>query len=719
MSALRRFLTSAKTSWIMLVLAALAAAVLFGVAGSEGSETAPSVGLPDSAESVQVDQLRENFPSADSTSALLVFASDSGELDDETLALIDAKAFGELADVSRDGFVPPAQVSEDGTVALLVVPLEPEPDVAVQTERAQQIRDAAASDLDGVRVYLTGAEGFEVDIAAVFAGADFTLLLTTVIVVAILLLVTYRSPWLWLVPLAVIGLADSLAGIVARQVASAVGVQLDASITGILSVLVFGAGTNYALLLIARYRDELRLYESRRIAMQEALRGAGPAIIASGSTVALALLTLLLAELAGNRALGLACAVGIVVAMIFALFVLPAALVLFGRGLFWPYIPRYGSADAISRSVWGKLGRGVSRRPVVVATAGFVVLGAMASGLFFVQTGLSQNDRFLQKPEAVQGQEVLAEAFSAGTTSPAVVIAPLDDAEDAASALADLDGVDTATVGETTDDLAQINVTLDAGAETEAAFATVESMRAALDDVGGGEGLVGGLDAQALDVSNAQARDQALIIPLILVLVFVVLVVLLRAIVAPLLLLLAVVASFFSAIGLSWWIFQSPLFGFPAIDTNVLLFSFLFLVALGVDYSIFLVTRAKEESEHLGITEGMIRALAATGAVITSAGILLAAVFAVLGVLPLITLTQIGTIVCIGVLIDTLLVRTVVVPALAFITKDTFWWPRTPTVPDADGPAHVASASAGRGDDRAPSGTRRARRTEADHRPSL
>ncbi|RKT31877.1 RND superfamily putative drug exporter [Microbacterium sp. AG1240] len=720
MSALRRFLTSAKTSWIMLVLAAVAAAVLFGVAGSEESETAPTVGLPDTAESVQVDQLRENFPSADSTSALLVFASDSGELDDETLALIDAKAFGELANVSRDGFVPPAQVSEDGTVALLVVPLEPEPDVAAQTERAQQLRDTAAADLDGVRVYLTGAEGFEVDIAAVFAGADVTLLLTTVIVVAVLLLVTYRSPWLWLVPLAVIGLADSLAGIVARQVAGAVGVQLDASITGILSVLVFGAGTNYALLLIARYRDELRLYESRRIAMQEALRGAGPAIIASGSTVALALLTLLLAELAGNRALGLACAVGIVVAMIFALFVLPAALVLFGRGLFWPYIPRYGSADAISRSVWGKLGRGVSRRPVVVATAGFVVLGAMASGLFFVQTGLSQNDRFLQKPEAVQGQEVLAEAFSAGTTSPAVVIVPLDEAEDAASALADLDGVDAATVGETTDDLAQIDVTLDAGAETDAAFATVESMRATLDDVGSGEGLVGGLDAQALDVSNAQARDQALIIPLILVLVFVVLVVLLRAIVAPLLLLLAVVASFFSAIGLSWWIFQSPLFGFPAIDTNVLLFSFLFLVALGVDYSIFLVTRAKEESEHLGITEGMIRALAATGAVITSAGILLAAVFAVLGVLPLITLTQIGTIVCIGVLIDTLLVRTVVVPALAFITKDRFWWPRTPAVRDADALAHVASASAGRGgsDDLAPSGTRRARRTESDRRPS-
>ncbi len=694
MSGLLRFITSAKTSWIVLVLAALAAGALFALAGGEESDAAPTVGLPDSAESVQADRLLDEFDSADGTSGLLVFAADDGELSAETLAAIDAKAFGELADLSSDGFVPPAQVSEDGTVAFLVVPLDPEPDVAAQTERAQELRDAASADLEGVRVYLTGAEGFEVDIAAVFAGADFTLLLTTVIVVAILLLVTYRSPWLWLVPLVVIGVADALAGIVARLVASAVGVTLDASVTGILSVLVFGAGTNYALLLIARYRDELRLHEDRREAMRRALRGAGPAIIASGSTVALALATLLFAELAGNRALGLACAVGIIVAMIFALFVLPAALLLFGRGLFWPYVPRFGSPDAISRSVWGKLGRAVSRRPVIVATSGFIVLGILASGLFFVQTGLSQNDRFLQKPEAVQGQEVLAEAFSAGATSPAAVVVPVEDADEAAAVLADTEGVDAAVIGETTEDWARIDVTLSAAAETPEAFATIERMRAELDDIGNGEGLVGGLDSQALDVTNAQARDQALIIPLILVLVFVVLVVLLRALVAPLLLLIAVVASFFSAVGAAWWLFQTPLFGFPAIDTNVLLFSFLFLVALGVDYSIFLVTRAKEESDRLGITQGMIRALAATGAVITSAGILLAAVFAVLGVLPLITLTQIGIIVCIGVLIDTLLVRTVIVPALAFITKDAFWWPRKPVLRDADAAAQGADALA-------------------------
>jgi RND superfamily putative drug exporter len=675
-----------------LVLTALAAFALFTLGSKEGGNTAPASGLPDTAESVQVDQLLEEFPSADGTSALLVFASDEGELSEEDLAAINEKVFGDLTEFTPDGFVPPAQVSEDGTVALVAVPLEPETDVAVQAERAQEIRDVASADLDGVTVYLTGAEGFEVDIAAVFEGANFTLLLTTVVVVALLLLITYRSPWLWLVPLVVVGLADVLAGIVAGLVAEAAGIQLDASITGILSVLVFGAGTNYALLLIARYRDELRLYEDRRVAMQKALRGAGPAILASGGTVALALATLLFAELAGNRALGLACAAGVVVAMIFALFVLPAALLLFPRGLFWPYIPRFGSADKIGKSPWGRLGRAVSKRPAIVALGGFLVLAGLASGMLFVQTGLSQNDRFIVKPESVQGQEVLAEAFSAGSTSPAVVVVPIDEVEEATEALLEVDGVDEVALVEETDDLARLSVTLGASAETPEAFEAIRDMRAALDDVGSGEGLVGGLDARALEVNDAQQRDQALVIPLILVLVFVVLVILLRALIAPILLLLAVVASFFSAVGASWWLFQTPLFEFPAIDTNVLLFSFLFLVALGVDYSIFLVTRADEETARLGTTQGMIRALAATGAVITSAGILLAAVFAVLGVLPLITLTQIGIIVCIGVLIDTLLVRTVIVPAMAFLTKDRFWWPRKPKMSDAEAAALGVSA---------------------------
>lgn len=684
MSGFLRFLTAKSTSWIVLVLTAFGATALFATAGYGGNDEAPPVGLPDSAESVQVEQLQDDFPSADGTSALIVFDAGDAELTETQLSTI-AENSTQLAEIAEADFLPPPSVSEDGTVAFVVVPLDPITSVGVQAERADDLRAAASADLDGVDVYLTGAEGFEVDIASVFSGANFTLLGTTVIVVALLLLITYRSPWLWLVPLAVVGLGDVLAGIIARQVAGLVGVQLDASVTGILSVLVFGAGTNYALLLIARYRDELRLFEDRREAMRRAVRGTAPAILASGGTVALALATLLFGELAGNRALGLAGAIGIVVAMFFGLVVLPPALVLFGRGLFWPFVPRFGSPDIVAKSPWGKLGRAVSRRPLAVALAGFLALGAFAAGLNGLTVGLSQNERFIDKPQAVVGQEVLADAFSAGSTSPAAVLVPTDEAEATLEAIRDFDGVDGAELGESTDDWTQIDVTIDADPESQAAFDTITQLRAELDGVGSGEALVGGLDARALDVADAQSRDQALVIPLILVLVLIVLIALLRSLVAPLLLLGAVVASFFSAVGIAWVLFQT-VFGFPAIDTTVLLFSFLFLVALGVDYSIFLVTRAQEEAERLGMREGMIRALAATGAVITSAGILLAAVFAVLGVLPLITLTQIGIIVCIGVLIDTLLVRTVIVPAFAFLAGDRFFWPRKPrvTVAEAD-----------------------------------
>ena len=658
----------------MLVVAAAASAGVFALGSGATGESSPGVGLPDTAESAQVAALQADLPSADSSSALFVYTRDGAELTDSDLTAITAVS-AQLAEVSLDGFVPPATVSDDGTTALVVVPLEAIDDVSAQADRATELRSIANTDLpDGLEGLMTGAEGFAVDVAAVFKGADFTLLLTTVIVVAILLLITYRSPWLSLVPLTVVGLADGLASIVATRVAAAAGITLDASVTGILSVLVFGAGTNYALLLIARYRDELRTHEDRRDAMARAWRGAGPAIVASGSTVVLSLLTLLFAQLTGNRALGIACACGVVIAMLFALFVLPAALVLFGRRLFWPYVPRFGTEGTTERGVWHRLGLGVSRRPVVVAVVGVIVLGALALGVPQIQIGLAQTERFTSTPEAVVGQEQLADAFAAGSGSPTAVIVKSSFADDVVASSETIDGVTSATVGESNGSISQVNVVLDAAAETPAAFATVERLRTELHAIDGADALVGGLDAQTLDVNAAQTADQDLVIPLILGLVFLVLVLLLRAIVAPVLLLLTVVASFFASLGASWLLFQS-VFGFPAIDTNVVLFSFLFLVALGVDYNIFLVTRAREESVVHGTRTGMIRALSSTGGVITSAGVLLAAVFAVLGVLPLITLTQIGIIVCIGVLLDTLLVRTLVVPALAFIAGERFWWP--------------------------------------------
>jgi putative drug exporter of the RND superfamily len=674
MQRITTFLTAKKTSWIVLLGAVIVAGLLFSAGSGSSGESSPGVGLPDTAESARVAALQEDFPGADQSTAILVYTKDGAKLSDADVTAITATTPA-LADLSVDGFVPPPTVSDDGTTALVVVPLAKEADVAAQADRATELRAAANDGLPtGVTALLTGPEGFAVDVAAVFKGADFTLLLVTTLVVAALLLITYRSPWLWLVPLTVVGLADGLSSIIATRVAALAGITLDASVTGILSVLVFGAGTNYALLLIARYREELRRNEDRRVAMATALRGAGPAIIASGSTVTLSLLTLLFAQLTGNQALGIACAVGIVTAMVFALFVLPAALVLFGRGLFWPVVPRFGSEDSTKRGLWARLGGLVSRRPLAVVIIGVLVLGGLALGATQVRVGLSQSEKFTATPQAVLGQNLIADAFPAGASSPATIMVNNGYEDAVATAAKSVDGVDSVTIGDSAGGHTRLSVVLTADAETPEAFADIESLRDKVHAVDGADALVGGLDAQGLDVDRAQTADQDLVIPLILALVFIVLVVLLRALVAPVLLLLTVVASFFASIGLSWILFDT-VFGFPAIDTNVVLFSFLFLVALGVDYNIFLVTRAREEAAIQGTKAGMLRALSATGGVITSAGVLLAAVFAVLGVLPLITLTQIGIIVCIGVLLDTLLVRTVVVPALAFLAKERFWWP--------------------------------------------
>lgn len=691
MGALINFITGRKSAWVTLLIGLIFALLAFGPLRAAETETSPTNGLSETSETGLVSKALENLPGADNTAAVIVYASDA-EFTEEQLKWLQGEfdpmiqmpagganeKFLEFTNAELNGepFVPPAQISEDGTTAVITVPLDQTDLTEVVSERVAEMRAIAKEDMPaGLEAYLTGPDGFQADLNGVFAGADFTLLLSTVAVVAILLLVTYRSPVLWLVPLLVVGTADGMAGQLGRQVANFFGIVPDGSVTGILSVLVFGAGTNYALLLIARYREELLLNEDRHVAMAQALRGAGPAIIASGSTVTLALLTLTLAELGGNRSLGLVCATGIVIAMIAALVVLPAALVVFGRGLFWPFVPKFGGVNKSESGLWGKLGRGVSRRPAIVSVAGIAVLGALAFDASGIQVGLSSTEQFRVKPEAVFGQEVLAEAFPAGATTPAVVIVNKDFAEEAKSAAEAVAGVDEVTIGDSDGIITRVDVVLDAESGSEDAYSAIKALRAALSEVEGAEALVGGLDAESLDVKTAYENDQRLVIPLILILVFLVLVLLLRAFLAPVLLLATVVGSFFASVGASWLIFENIL-GLPALDLSVFLYSFLFLVALGVDYNIFLVSRAQEESVKLGTKEGMVKALSSTGGVITSAGILLAAVFAVLGVLPLIALYQIGIIVCIGVLLDTLLVRTVIVPALAFMSGDKFWWPR-------------------------------------------
>ncbi|WP_460658574.1 MMPL family transporter, partial [Kribbella italica] len=341
----------------------------------------------------------------------------------------------------------------------------------------------------------------------------------------------------------------------------------------------------------------------------------------------------------------------------------------------WPFVPRVGD-PATEGKVWGRLGVLVARRPAIVLTVAGLLLAGMAAGTFGVRTGLAQNDQFRVEPEAVSGAKILAEAFPAGATEPITVIGPVDDAEAIAQTIQQVDGVAEVRPGGRNSQLAEYDVILSSEPGTEASISVVRNLRSQLDQVSD-QVLVGGGPAESLDVQEADQRDRLLIMPLILLLVGAVLVAVLRSVLAPILLLLTVVVSFFASFGASWLVFDH-LLNFPALDGSVILLSFLFLVALGVDYNIFLSTRAREEARTDGTRQGMATALRVTGGVITSAGLLLAAVFAVLGVLPLITLTQIGIIVCIGVLLDTLLVRTVVVPALAFLLGDRFWWPSKP-----------------------------------------
>ena len=665
-------------SWLVLLLALVASIGVLAIGGTQSSTaTSATAALPVGAQSTTVVELQKRLPASQTTPALVVFSKvDGSRLSNADLAAARSRADA-LQPMALGGLVPPPVNSTDGTVALVTVPLAASNDVLDTADKVAEIRTIVRAELpSGMQAQVTGPAGFTADIAKVFDGANTNLLLATVLVVAILLIITYRSPWLWIVPLVVVGLADRVAAVAAGGMSQLTGIPVDDAALGILSVLVFGAGTDYALLLISRYRDELRLEADRYTAMRRAVVGAGHAILGSGFTVILALLTLLLATIPTTRGLGMACAVGVLIALIFALVMLPAALVVFGRKLFWPFVPNVGDTPITERhTVWSRIGTVIAKRPLAVVLGGTLALAVLALPLFGLNTGLGPTEQFLTKPEAVAGQETLARAFPAGATDALAVISPLGEISTVQSRVTQVAGVASVSAGASGAGLAQTNVVLESAPGTDAAEATIRDIRTALSDVP--DTFVGGSQAQTLDSADAQQQDIRVIVPIILLLVFGMLVLLLRALVAPLIMVVTVLATYVASMGASWWLFRH-VFDFPAIDTGVSLLAFLFLVALGVDYNIFLVTRAKEEARTQGSSGGMLYALSATGGVITSAGILLAAVFAVLGVLPLIALAQIGVIVCIGVLLDTLLVRTVLVPALALIAGDRFWWPARP-----------------------------------------
>ncbi|MDV6264849.1 MMPL family transporter [Rhodococcoides yunnanense] len=648
-----------------------------GLVGSNDSAGQSPNSLPTSAESYQVDQLLTQFSDSDTAPVILVLTRpDGAEL---TPADIEAAAAAQnrMLAVDRsvpDGPGPPPIVAPDGKAATALVQVDSSLSGFTLNDLISDLRAAATSDLPSeLRVQVTGGPAFGADIANSFSGANFTLLAVTALVVAVLLIVTYRSPILWLVPLAVIGFADRFATTVGTALAGVTGLSFDGSTSGITSVLVFGAGTNYALLLISRYREELRRESDHRLALRQAVRQAGPAIIASNATVVLALLTLLLAILPSTRSLGALAAAGLVVAAVFVLFVLPPLLAVCGPKLFWPFVPKQSDRDTTTEGVWHSIAAGVSRRPVATASVTIVALLACCAALFGTQIGLSQTEQFRVTAESVEGFDTLSQHFPAGSADPTTILAPTTSIDEVIGIVERTDGVVSVDrVADSDTGLTRLSVVTDAAPASENSFTIVESLRSALGGVD--DARVGGSDAKALDTTDAAARDRLVVIPAILAVVLAVLLILLRAVVAPLILVATTVLSAVAAIGIGSWV-SLHIFGFPALDDNTPLFAFLFLVALGVDYTIFLVTRTREETPRHGTRAAIVRAVSATGGVITSAGIVLAAVFCVLGVLPLITLTQLGIIVGLGILLDTFVVRTVVIPALFTLIGPKIWWP--------------------------------------------
>ncbi|OBA59379.1 hypothetical protein A5647_17075 [Mycobacterium sp. 1100029.7] len=652
------------------------------IGGNAAAGQAP-LSVPVSSDSAKLEALAGQFPGADRAPLLLVVnRRDGTPLTPADLAATQAardRMQGVVAPFGATNPVPP-MVSADGKAAVGVVTIRADLSGLVLNEGVAALRTAAHDGLPSHLVgHVTGGPAFGADIANAFTDANVTLLVVTASVVALLLIATYRSPVLWLAPLLVIGFADRVAAAVGTAVASASGLNFDGATSGITSVLVFGAGTNYALLLISRYRQELRSHADHRDALRRAVRMAGPAILASNATVVLALLTLLFAATPSTRSLGALAACGLVVAAVSVLVVLPPLLALGGRRVFWPLVPQPDGAATLDSGVWHRIAQRVARRPAAVAVAAVAALAVLATGLLGTHIGLSQTEQFRVQADSVSGYDELAAHFPAGLANPTLVVAPTAQAAQVQEAITSTPGVVSVTeAGRSASGLTKWSVVTSSAPASPSAFKTVAALRYSTKSASP-SALVGGPDAQALDVRDAAAHDRLMLIPAILAVILVVLFVLLRSALAPPNLLSATILGALAALGLGGWA-SLHVFGFPALDNSTPLFAFLFLAALGVDYTIFLVTRAREETAQHGTREGMVRAVSATGGVITSAGIVLAAVFCVLGVLPLIVLTQLGIIVGLGILLDTFVVRTLVIPAVFALIGDRIWWPANPTL---------------------------------------
>lgn len=631
--------------------------------------------LPDGTESLQVLEQSRQFPSGERIPAVIAIHREGG---------LTAGDRGAIATLVRDLRALPSSTLEppqgpryapSGGAAAIVVPIRSS-DIDAITDDVTAIRDLAHALPNGLRADVGGGAGFSADARRVFSNLNTTLLLATASLVFVLLILIYRSPIFWFIPLLAVFAAEATVRAVGYLIGQA-GLTVTGQTAGILLVLVFGAGTDYALLLIARYREELSRHADHHTAMQIALRRSGPSIIASCGTVVLALLCLALASINGTRGLGILGAIGITVTGIAALTLLPALLVAVGRRPFWPRIPRVADAapSPVRGGIFDRIGARVERRPRAVWVTTTAILVVLCAGLVRYDDGLTSLDQFRGDVEAITAEQVITEAFPAGTSAPAEVIvrgdaAPVREALQASPLVAMVGPSESGPPG------TRFTATLTVGPYTDAGLDAITKLRtvAAAAATDGDTVIIGGPTAIEVDLTDAAESDTLLLPPIILLVTLAVLIGLLRALVAPLLLVVTTVLSNLAAIGISILVF--PLvFGVDAVDPSFPLFAFIFLVALGIDYNIFLMARVREEAAVHGTVNGTRRGLTATGSVITSAGVVLAGTFSVLSVLPLIPLAQVGFVVALGVLLDALIVRTILVPALVMDLGRRVWWP--------------------------------------------
>jgi len=639
-------------AWIAAMAAVIAGNLPTKYMDAERNE--PSSFLPGSAESTKALKQTERIQGGEKAAIIVVYRREGGlKIADRRRINKDRRELNALKLRNTSRFELPV-ASKDRTSEIYQAQITSDGQGDTIRDPVVAARKRVSDPGDGLQAKVTGPAGYSADAIEVFQGINGSLLLAALALVLVLLILIYRSPIFWLIPLLAVGFAELATRAIGYGLTEA-GVTVNGQSSSILSIIVLGAGTDYALLLVARYREELRRSDDKHAAMKRALGTAGPAIFASGMTVIAALLCLALAEVNGTSGLGPIAAMGVAVAMLAMLTLLPAILLIFGRRAFWPFIPRVGSSGTDeTHGRWRAIGDRVAAAPRRYWVRTVLVLLVMAAGLLNFSTGLTQGNQFRDDVEAVAGQDLLSKSFPRGSGTPTEIVVPnaagSAAVHDAVAAVPGVQSVRAFTRGpsetQTIFEGAQVllNATLKPEPYSTEAFALISKIRDAAHRAGGPGTLVGGATAVEADL-----RD-------------------------PVMLIVTVILSFAAALGVGAVVFD-VIFGFPGSDPSLPLFAFVFLVALGIDYNIFLMARVREETLRHGTREGMLRGLAVTGGVITSAGIVLAGVFAALGVLPLIFLTEIGFVVAFGVLLDTFIVRSLLVPALSFQLGPKIWKP--------------------------------------------